>query len=93
MTHGPAYPPADTVVLDYLLRAPGTNQELLCKVYLRSFLTSLFASAHLQAKEFFPPNTIISYADMAKKFYDFFKDMSQRNTFTTVSLRMPLAVL
>jgi hypothetical protein len=52
-----------------------------CKQYLRSFLSSLFASAHLQAQGLFPGRKKVSYARMAMVFYDFFANPSHRNDF------------
>jgi hypothetical protein len=52
-----------------------------CKRYLRSFLCALFTSARLQAEQFFPANEKVSYARMAKTFYDFFGDALERNSF------------
>lgn len=81
MTFVSAYPPTDKVVRDHLELAPGTTNEAECKKYLRTFLSSLFASVRLQAERLFPPNKKVSYAHMASAFYDFFADPSQRNTF------------
>jgi hypothetical protein len=81
MTPCPAYPPADVAVRKYLVTAPDAGDERHCKAYLRSFLCSLFMSTRQQAEEFYHTGTKTSYALMARKFYNFFKDMSQRNTF------------
>jgi hypothetical protein len=81
MSFTPAFPPTDVGVRDHLLHAPGTGQEEDCKLYLKSFLCSLFMSAHLRAGQLFPADKIVSYVVLAKTFYDFFKDVSQRNDF------------
>jgi hypothetical protein len=82
MTFVSAYPPTDKVVRDHLDLAPGTTNEAECKQYLRSFLSSLFASARLQAERHLPPGKKeVSYAHMARVFYDSFANPSQRNVF------------
>ena len=81
ITFAPAYPPTDKVVRDHLDLAPGTTDEMGCKQYLRSFLSSLFASAHLQAQGLFPGRKKVSYACMAMVFYDFFANLSHTNDF------------
>lgn len=81
MTLYPAYPPTDAAVRGHLLGAPDTGNERLCKSYMRSFLSSLFTSTRLQADKFCRTRADVSYATMAKKFYNFFKNVSQRKTF------------
>jgi hypothetical protein len=82
MTFVSAYPPTDKVVCDYLDLAPGTTNEAECKQYLRSFLSSLFASALFKADRLLPPGEKkVLYAHMAKVFYDYFAIPSQRNVF------------
>jgi hypothetical protein len=63
------------------MAAPSAAEEKECKAYLRSFLRSLFTEARLQAERLFAGKKKFLYADMAKMFYDFFKDPSQRETF------------
>jgi hypothetical protein len=77
----PAYPPADGVVRDHLLLAPGTANEADCKAYLRSFLSALFTSALRLLSQFSPPGETMTYINMAKAFYDFFADPPQRDRF------------
>lgn len=81
ITFAPAYPHADKVVRDHLMFAPPTTNEMECKQYLRTFLSSLFEAARLQVDRLFPNNKLYDYAYMVKAFYDFFADPSQRNTF------------
>ena len=81
MTFISAYPPTDKVVRDHLELAPGATNEAECKMYLRTFLSSLFASARRQAEQLFPPKKKVTYVHMAKAFYDLFADPSKRNTF------------
>ena len=77
----PAYPPTDFAVFDHLLRAPSVMDVSRCKAYIRSFLCALFTSARLQAEQFFSASAKVSYACMAKTFYDFFSDPLERNDF------------
>jgi len=49
--------------------------------YLRSFLVSLFTPALHEVEILFPACSMVLYTGMAKTFYDFFKDESQRNEF------------
>jgi len=44
-------------------------------------LSSLFATAHLQAESLLPPSEKVPYAYLAKAFYDFFASPSQINGF------------
>jgi hypothetical protein len=81
ITFAPAYPPTDKVVRNHLDLAPGTTDEAGCKQYIRSFLSSLFTSALGQAEQLLPLRKKVSYADMAKIFYDFFANPSQRDGF------------
>ena len=91
MTSNPAYPPTDIVVRNHLLHAPSTSQENDCKEYLRSFLRSLFISVHHQAKRLFPEDKTVTYAHLAKTFYDFFKDPNQRDGFYKQVIDMAVA--
>lgn len=70
MTSALAYPPVGIEARNHR-----------CKMYLRSFLSSLFASACRLAKQVFPTGTMVSYRGMAREFYDFFADQSQRDDF------------
>jgi hypothetical protein len=81
MTFILAYPPTDDAVRDYLLGAPSTELEKECKAYFRSFLCSLFTSAHQLAEQFWPEGSMTSYNIMAETFYDFFRDTTRRNGF------------
>ena len=76
-----AYPPADTLVRDYLLKSPNAADEQNCKAYLRSFLAALFTEARLSAGAIVPEGKMISYADMAHAFYDLFTESSRRSQF------------
>jgi hypothetical protein len=76
-----AYPPTDRVVRNHLALAPGTLDETACKEYIRSFLSALFASAHLQALKLFPEGKKESYESMVMAFYDFFAIPEQREAF------------
>jgi hypothetical protein len=80
MTSNTAFPPADIVIRDHLIHAPGTGYEIECKEYLRSFLCSLFTSVHLLAERLLPEGGKVTYTHLAKTFYTF-KDASQRNVF------------
>ena len=75
-----AYPPADTLVRDYLLNSPSSANEQECKAYLRSFLAALFTEARISAPDIVPEGKI-SYADMAEAFYNFFSESSRRTKF------------
>ena len=66
---------------NHLSCAPCTTDAYKCKAYLRAFLSSLFATARLQAESLLPPGEKVSYAYIAKAFYDFFASPSQRNGF------------
>jgi len=81
ITFASAYPPTDKAVRDHLDLAPGATNEADCKQYMRSFLSSLFESARLQAEQLLPPGEEVSYVHMARVFYDFFADPSNRNQF------------
>lgn len=76
-----AYPPADSAVWIHLIQAPCTTDVVGCRLYIRSFLSSLFASACLQVENLLPPNKKVTYAHMAKVFYDFFARPSLRMGF------------
>jgi hypothetical protein len=78
MTFALVFPPTDIVVRDYLLHATSTGEERDCKGYLRSLLRSLFTSARLQTERLLAAGKLVTYACLAKTFYDFFKDVSQR---------------
>ena len=52
-----------------------------CKQYLRSFLSSLFASAYLQAQKLFAGNRKVSYSRMVTVFHDFFGNPLNRSGF------------
>ena len=80
-TFAPAYPPTDEVVRDHLDLAPSTADERRCKLYLKSFLSSLFASVHIKAQELFSRPGKVSYTSMAMAFYDFFVNPSDRMNF------------
>jgi hypothetical protein len=69
------------VVRNHLDLAPGTPDEIGCKQYLKSFLSSLFALAHLQAQVLFPGHKRVSYMHMATVFRDFFANPLFRNGF------------
>jgi hypothetical protein len=77
-----AYPPTDVIVCEYFAHAPSTIREADCKQHIRSFLSSLFAQAHLQAQQLFPPSKErLTYAYMAKAFHQFFAISLQRHRF------------
>ena len=76
-----AYPPADTVVRNYLLNAPSTSQERECKAYLRSLLWSLFSEAWQQLDGLCHSDATMPYEQIAKKFYDFFAQTLDRSRF------------
>ena len=79
----PAYPPADNVARVHLLDAPSTSDEVECKRYIRSFLSSLFKSALTEAERLFPLDGKMSYtyAYMAMEFYKFFANPFERVSF------------
>jgi len=76
-----AYPLPDKAVRDHFADAPDVTNEANCKAYIRSFLSSLFASVLDQASKLFPSDSTQKYETLAKTFYDFFADSSQRDVF------------
>ncbi|KAF8512928.1 hypothetical protein BU17DRAFT_95797 [Hysterangium stoloniferum] len=81
-----AYPLSDTAVRNYFYLAPGTADEVRCKAYIRSFLSSLFASAHLEVQQLIPMGTK-TYVQMAKLFYDLFANPLRRMRFYEVVVK------
>ena len=76
-----AYPLPDDSVRDHLLRAPSVDNELKVNQYLQNFLSSLFITARLQIQDLFPGNGMMTYEEIVKTFYEFFKEQPQRLKF------------
>ncbi len=61
-------------VRDHLLHAPSADSELAVKQYLRKFLSFLFITALAAGQDLFPGDGMITYEEMARTFYEFFKE-------------------
>jgi hypothetical protein len=76
-----AYPLPDASVRDHLLHAPSADSEPAVKKYLRKFLSSLFIMGRALFQTLFPGDGILTYEEMARTFYEFFKEQAQRSEF------------
>ena len=81
-----AYPLTDEAVRNYFQISPSAASEAKCKKHLRSFLSSLFTSAHHLAEQLFPA-TKYKYKDLVGAFYKFFADPLQRKSFYEVVVK------